>query len=245
MEDISQKKEEQHFSVLRGEGSYFRKIISRDPSVGSTSSNGFLYFSPGNVPFNWEMQPGMSKTPPKNAESVPSIDPPPFLSNMELLPGPKIPEASKGSGPLGWSRVKFWVKIKKQRNLRKVEGRRSVDGLERRVRNGFKQFEFELFRVFFELHLISRLASSSIFCLKIPHLGKGTGQMALLVVYICDEPAQEAGPVVSGQPRPSPVQAIPGKWESVPTLKYGRIIGLSHVTSETITNCKFASGNKD
>ncbi|OWM84339.1 hypothetical protein CDL15_Pgr027108 [Punica granatum] len=130
MEDISQKKEEQHFSVLRGEGSYFRKIISRDPSVGSTSSNGFLYFSPGNVPFNWEMQPGMSKTPPKNAESVPSIDPPPFLSNMELLPGPKIPEASKGSGPLGWSRVKFWVKIKKQRNLRKVEGRRSVDGLE-------------------------------------------------------------------------------------------------------------------
>lgn len=117
---------DEEFSVLRGEGSYFRMILSREPSVGSSSSNGLMYSNTVTIPFDWEMQPGKPRTPPRDAESVPPISPPP-LFGAGLVPRPKTPELPEGSG---WSRLKLRRMVKKHRNSSKIQGWTSMDGLQ-------------------------------------------------------------------------------------------------------------------
>ncbi|XP_018726072.2 uncharacterized protein LOC104438743 [Eucalyptus grandis] len=96
-------------SVLEGEGSSVQKILSRRPSMGN-SNHYDQYRSPGQVPFEWELQPGKCKVdPPIN---VPRIKPPPISasSSMELPSMPKhnggIKEASSR-----WLKKKLWRMI--------------------------------------------------------------------------------------------------------------------------------------
>ncbi|KAF8042590.1 hypothetical protein BT93_A1049 [Corymbia citriodora subsp. variegata] len=106
-------------SVLEGEGSYFHRIISREPSLGHSSRH-YAYQNPGRIPFRWEKQPGQCKfdPPEKGHSNPPRIRPPPILaSKIMKLPswpdhggGPKEPPASSWS-----SKMKFWRKIKSKK----------------------------------------------------------------------------------------------------------------------------------
>lgn len=79
------------FSLLRGDGLYFNRIISRKSSVGQSSR--IYYRTAEGVPFKWEMQPGTSKNQPEEEEEEEStpfsfpLSPPPQLQN-KLLPLP-------------------------------------------------------------------------------------------------------------------------------------------------------------
>ncbi|KAI3424496.1 uncharacterized protein J3R85_010601 [Psidium guajava] len=118
--DFHRSKPEGHrppVSVLEGEGSYFRKILSREPSIGN--SNGYyLYRSPGQIPFQWERQPGKCKfDPPKEDPiDVPRIKPPPISAStsMELPSRPNHGGGPKGSSP-SWLKMRFWRKIKSKK----------------------------------------------------------------------------------------------------------------------------------
>ncbi|XP_030456511.1 uncharacterized protein LOC115677475 [Syzygium oleosum] len=102
-------------SVLDGEGSYFHRILSREPSVGNSGRYN-LYRNPGQIPFQWEKQPGKCKfEPPKKdpGSSLPRISPPPISSSksMELPSRPNRGGGLKGSCS-SWSKMKIWRMIK-------------------------------------------------------------------------------------------------------------------------------------
>ncbi|XP_030535600.1 uncharacterized protein LOC115744519 [Rhodamnia argentea] len=106
------------FSVLEGEGSFFRKILSREPSIGN--SNGYyLYRSPGQIPFQWERQPGKCKfDPPKEVPvDIPRINPPPISASRSMELPSRLNHGCagpKGSSP-SWLKMRFWRKIKNKK----------------------------------------------------------------------------------------------------------------------------------
>ncbi|KAL3744042.1 hypothetical protein ACJRO7_013315 [Eucalyptus globulus] len=118
--DLQRSKAEGHqpASVLEGEGSYFSRILSREPSVGN-SNRYHLFRFPGQIPFQWEQQPGKCKfDPPKNDHpgNLPRIRPPPVLASksMELPPRPYCGDSPKGSSSI-WLKIKFWRNIKSKK----------------------------------------------------------------------------------------------------------------------------------
>lgn len=125
MEGFGRKVEEQEFSVLQGEGAYFRKIVSRVPSTGA-SSDCSQYSLIGNVPFDWEVQPGKPKTSPSNGGSTPAVGPLPPPSER-LMPKPRVLELAQSSSSR-WSRFKLWRMVKKHGIHSEILRRRSAGG---------------------------------------------------------------------------------------------------------------------
>lgn len=128
--------EKRVLSVLEGEGYYFNKILNRDASNRSVSSSTDLQFH-GNVPFEWEMHPGI----PKKSENIimdcpeiPQISPPPFSPRWE---DGRNPSSTSNKGLMkGWTGFMYWKRTKKYHHHRhhmgdqkNVDRRRSVDGL--------------------------------------------------------------------------------------------------------------------
>lgn len=95
------------FSLLRGDGLYFNRIISRKSSVGQSSR---IYYRTGEgVPFKWEMQPGTSKNQPEEESTpFPPLSPPPQLQNKLLpLPNPCLDQDQPKN------RTKFFLFLKR------------------------------------------------------------------------------------------------------------------------------------
>ncbi|XP_021810079.1 uncharacterized protein LOC110753477 [Prunus avium] len=91
----------------------FNRNLSRNPSVGCSSRIYYCRSSEG-VPFNWEMQPGTPRNPPKE-EAIPPISPPPAALSLGL-PKPYMdqqPNKRPPTSPL--PRLKFWRKSKKNK----------------------------------------------------------------------------------------------------------------------------------
>ncbi|XP_056176813.1 uncharacterized protein LOC115677495 [Syzygium oleosum] len=105
-------------SVLEGEDSNFHRILSREPTIGNSSRH-YQYRSPGQIPFQWEMQPGKCKfDPPKRDPiDVPRINPPPITASKSIKL-PSRPDDDSG-GPKGSSssclKTRFWRMIKNKK----------------------------------------------------------------------------------------------------------------------------------
>ncbi|KAI4335415.1 hypothetical protein L6164_014060 [Bauhinia variegata] len=100
---------------FENEGTKFLdKVLARNSSVGCSS--GVCYYRSGEgIPFQWEMQPGIAKEPPKE-QMLPPLSPPPAVLSLGL-PKPCIEEPK----PSTRSRLKFWKKNTKSRESRKLQ----------------------------------------------------------------------------------------------------------------------------
>lgn len=112
---------EKRSSLLQGRDheSLFHKTLSRNSSVSSVgcSSRFYYYRNAEGVPFNWEMQPGTTKYPPKE-EVIPPLSPPPAVLSSEL-PKPCF-EQPKAQAAVSWPRlIRFWNKSKQTNKQRK------------------------------------------------------------------------------------------------------------------------------
>lgn len=111
-------------SVLQNDELFLNRIISRNSSVGC-SSRVYYYRSSEGVPFQWEMQPGTPKDPPKE-EVLPPLSPPPAVISLGL-PKPCIneePSKPPTSRPL---RLRFWRRSKKNKSKENGGGGESDD----------------------------------------------------------------------------------------------------------------------
>lgn len=101
-------------SVFQADELFLNRIESRTSSVGCSSRVYYYRSSEGGVPFEWEMQPGTPKEPPKE-EVLPPLSPPPAVISLGL-PKPSIneePSKPPMSRPL---RLKFWKRSKKYKS---------------------------------------------------------------------------------------------------------------------------------
>ncbi|XP_030544219.1 uncharacterized protein LOC115750802 [Rhodamnia argentea] len=85
------------------------RVLSRNSSAGY-SSQVFYGRMPEGVPFEWEMQPGTPKNPPKE-QDLPPLSPPPAVVSLGL-PRPCIGGEDRPREPTRWSKLKFWKKVK-------------------------------------------------------------------------------------------------------------------------------------
>ncbi|RXH78682.1 hypothetical protein DVH24_002200 [Malus domestica] len=79
------------------------------------------------VPFNWEMQPGTPRNPPKE-EVIPPISPPPAVLSLGL-PNPCIDQHPRSNKPptSPLHRLKFWTKKSKKNKQRKNNFQHNVN----------------------------------------------------------------------------------------------------------------------
>ncbi|CAA3018971.1 Hypothetical predicted protein [Olea europaea subsp. europaea] len=99
--------------ALEEDGLIFSRILSRVSSVDQSGPLHSTEITSSGIPFKWEMQPGTPKNAPEN-DVIPPPSPPPAVQSL-ALPWPTPPctcgeEKTKSSK---WSRVWFWIKIKK------------------------------------------------------------------------------------------------------------------------------------
>lgn len=90
------------FSLIQANNLFSTKILSRPSSV-STSSRFYHCATPGEIPFQWELKPGLPKDPPNSSYYV---DPPPTSHTLPIPPARSPTRA----------RVGFWKKLKIRRN---------------------------------------------------------------------------------------------------------------------------------
>ncbi|KAF2309454.1 hypothetical protein GH714_002692 [Hevea brasiliensis] len=124
-------------SVLHGDEFFFNRVISRNPSVGCSSRVFYYRSGAEGVPFQWEMQPGTPKDPPKE-EIIPPLSPPPAVLSLGL-PKPCIGIDQEPSKFSLRSRLKFWKHIKKTKRGSRL-GSRSENAAG--VSDTFERFEF-------------------------------------------------------------------------------------------------------
>lgn len=111
--------------IHQGDELFFKRIISRNSSVGYSSRIYYYRSSCEGIPFNWEMQPGTPKEPHKE-DILPPISPPPAVLSLGL-PKPCINvEEPKPSMKLRF--IKFWKK--KHGNNRLGSSSSKVDDFE-------------------------------------------------------------------------------------------------------------------
>ncbi|KAF8035165.1 hypothetical protein BT93_C1256 [Corymbia citriodora subsp. variegata] len=96
-------------SVLQGDKAFSERVLSRNSSVGHSFR--FYYDRrPEGVPFQWEMQPGTPKNPPKEHD-LPPLSPPPAVVSSGL-PRPCVGCEDRTRERTSWSKLKFWKKIR-------------------------------------------------------------------------------------------------------------------------------------
>ena len=108
---------EKRVSLVQGD-EFFHKVISRDSTEGC-SSRIYYYRNSEGVPFEWEMQPGTPKEPPKD-EEIPPITPPPAVLSLGL-PKPCI-NNEQPKAKTWLIMLRFWNKIKKNKESKSVKG---------------------------------------------------------------------------------------------------------------------------
>lgn len=94
---------------------FFNKIISRTSSTGCSSRANYYCRSHEGVPFEWEMQPGTPKDPPRAASPPPPLSPPPAIVNL-TLPKPSIEDCHRPEKEFAprLVRLDVWKKIVKK-----------------------------------------------------------------------------------------------------------------------------------
>ncbi|XP_015887184.3 uncharacterized protein LOC107421988 [Ziziphus jujuba] len=100
-------------SVLQGDQLFLNRIISRNSTVGC-SSRVYYYRSSEGIPFEWEMQPGTPKDPPKE-EALPPLSPPPAVISLGL-PKPCILNLEPKTPSRSIWLIRFWKKCKKNKH---------------------------------------------------------------------------------------------------------------------------------
>ncbi|GKV47033.1 hypothetical protein SLEP1_g53974 [Rubroshorea leprosula] len=99
----------------KDDGFFSNKILSRNYSAGYSSR--IYYRSPEGVPFNWEMQPGTPKDPPKE-DNLPPLSPPPAILSLGL---PKPCINVEEPKPPRLLRFKFWKQREKGDRTKKLQ----------------------------------------------------------------------------------------------------------------------------
>ncbi|KAL3745988.1 hypothetical protein ACJRO7_015002 [Eucalyptus globulus] len=107
-------------SVLRGDKVFSQRVLSRNSSVDH-SFRVCYDRRPEGVPFQWEMQPGTPKNLPEEHD-LPPLSPPPAVVSSGL-PRPCIGCEDLTKEPSGWSKLKFWKKIKIYRRSHNNKGK--------------------------------------------------------------------------------------------------------------------------
>ncbi|PRQ37417.1 hypothetical protein RchiOBHm_Chr4g0402361 [Rosa chinensis] len=97
------------------DGFSFNRSLSRNSSVGCSSRIYYCRTNEG-VPFNWEMQPGTPRNPPKE-EAIAPLTPPPAVISLGL---PKPCIDVRHSKPPTRPRLGFWRKSKKNKESKNV-----------------------------------------------------------------------------------------------------------------------------
>lgn len=116
--ELGRGMQKRHPSVFQGDQLFSNRIISRNSSVGC-SSRVYYYRSSEGIPFEWEMQPGTPKDPPKEEADLPPLTPPPAVISLGLLK-PKTP-----SRPF-IIKLRFWRKSKKNKD--KISSKQNNEG---------------------------------------------------------------------------------------------------------------------
>ncbi|PON75929.1 hypothetical protein PanWU01x14_038800 [Parasponia andersonii] len=115
-------------------------ILSRNSSVGYSSR---IYYyrtaGTGGIPFQWEMQPGTPKDPPKE-EALPPLSPPPAVTSLGL-PKPCVidQEPCKPRRRL----IRFWKRSKRNDHQLRAYNRKSDQSDD--VQNGVSDYKDEKF----------------------------------------------------------------------------------------------------
>ncbi|OWM87015.1 uncharacterized protein LOC116189123 [Punica granatum] len=112
-------------SVLYGDKKndlFFNKIISRASSMGCSSRGNYYYRSHEGVPFEWEMEPGTPKDPPRAAAPLPPLSPPPAVLSLSL-PKPCMEDRDqpRKEFPSSLMRLDAWKKLIKKYRLPKFK----------------------------------------------------------------------------------------------------------------------------
>lgn len=128
---------EKRVSLVQGD-EFFHKVISRDSTVGC-SSRIYYYRNSEGVPFEWEMQPGTPKEPPKD-EEIPPITPPPAVLSLGL-PKPCI-NKEQPKAKTWLIMLRFWNKIKKNKESKSVKAVGSQGSSHDTHDCGTEKFEF-------------------------------------------------------------------------------------------------------
>ena len=128
---------EKRVSLVQGD-EFFHKVISRDSTVGC-SSRIYYYRNSEGVPFEWEMQPGTPKEPPKD-EEIPPITPPPAVLSLGL-PKPCI-NNEQPKAKTWLIMLRFWNKIKKNKESKSVKAVGSQGSSHDTHDCGTEKFEF-------------------------------------------------------------------------------------------------------
>ncbi|GLT97512.1 hypothetical protein SLE2022_150710 [Rubroshorea leprosula] len=102
-------------SLMKGDDFFSNRILSRNSSVGRSSR--IYYRSPEGVPFNWEMQPGTPKDPPKE-DNLPTLSPPPAMLSLGL---PKPCITIEEPKPPKLLRFMFWKRREKGDRGKKLQ----------------------------------------------------------------------------------------------------------------------------
>ncbi|KAB5514383.1 hypothetical protein DKX38_028289 [Salix brachista] len=108
-ERIKTGREEKIVSLYQLDPGFYKKILSRNPSLKCSSSIS-VYGNPGGVPFTWEMQPGKPREESKTEIARP-IRLPPAVHGLNM-PKPRFHH----SGPLAYL-SKHVEKAKKIKNM--------------------------------------------------------------------------------------------------------------------------------
>ncbi|XP_050120184.1 uncharacterized protein LOC126597429 [Malus sylvestris] len=123
------KMETKGVSALGGDQEFlFNRNLSRNSSSSLGCSSRVYYCrSTEGVPFNWEMQPGTPRNPPKE-EVIPPISPPPAVLSLGL-PKPCIDQHPRSNKPptSPLHRLKFWTKKSKKNKQRKNNFQHNVN----------------------------------------------------------------------------------------------------------------------
>ncbi|XP_058113744.1 uncharacterized protein LOC131256736 [Magnolia sinica] len=93
-------------SLLERDEIFFNRLLSREPSMGF-SSRIYYRVAAGNVPFEWEVQPGKPKVVPEIV-LIPPLSPPPAMVGSVLALPPCDRTVAKGS-----TRLRLWFRKKK------------------------------------------------------------------------------------------------------------------------------------
>lgn len=123
---------EKPFSLLQANELFVHKILSRNSSFGRSARLPACRL-PGQIPFNWEAQPGLPKNQP--TENLPPADlPPPSPSALDLSITPRmVPKQPP---------VKIWFWKKPRRKLRRVVNKNAAFGSSPSRRHVDRESEF-------------------------------------------------------------------------------------------------------
>eukprot|EP01018_Ginkgo_biloba_P016191 Gb_10225 [translate_table: standard] len=76
---------------------FYNLLLTREGDSGQSSRSSYRPVDLANVPFDWETEPGMPKTPPTEQTKLVPLSPPPCLQSASVIQRPREPASNTSS----------------------------------------------------------------------------------------------------------------------------------------------------